>query len=96
MKSHLRAWNKYFASAGQRVQQSALRAGHSQFVPVFSIWYTIEFWKPDGHCDCQKMNPACHTWNRAGRTVTDDRRLFHALHLFNLDQPIDTLELANF
>ena len=33
------AWNKYFASAEHRVQQSALRAGHLQFVLVFCIWY---------------------------------------------------------
>ena len=31
------AWNKYFASAGHRVRQSALRAGHSQLMPVFCI-----------------------------------------------------------
>ena len=28
---------KYFTSAGHRVRQSTLRAGHSQFVPVFCI-----------------------------------------------------------
>ena len=42
------AWNKYFASAGHCVWQSALCAGHSQFVPVFCKWYTIEIWKPAG------------------------------------------------
>ena len=34
------AWNEYFASAGHRVRQSALRASHSQFVPVFCMWYS--------------------------------------------------------
>ena len=62
---YLSAWNKYFASTGQRVRQSALRAGHSQFEPVFCIWYTIEIWKPVGHCDRQKTDTAGHTWNRA-------------------------------
>ena len=34
----LSAWNKYFASAGHCVRQSALRAGHSQFLSVFCIY----------------------------------------------------------
>ena len=59
------AWNKYFASAGHRVRQSIFRAGHSQFVPVIRIWYTIEIWKPAGHCDLQKTNCVGHTWNHA-------------------------------
>ena len=62
------AWNKYFASGGHHVQQSALRTSHSQFVPVFCIWYTIEIWKPAVHCDRQKTNPVGHTWNRAGQS----------------------------
>ena len=33
------------------VKQSALHAGHWQFVPVFCICYTIEIWKPARHCD---------------------------------------------
>ena len=61
------AWNKYFASAGHRVRQSALRVSHSQFLPLSCIWYAIEFWKPAGHCDQQKTNPVGHTWNRAGQ-----------------------------
>ena len=32
------AWNKYLTSAGHRVRQSALHAGHSQFVSVFCIY----------------------------------------------------------
>ena len=66
--SHFRlssTWNEYFASAGHCVRQSALRAGHWQFVPVFCIWYTIEIWKPAGHCDRQRTNPVGHTGNRA-------------------------------
>ena len=39
------------ASARHCVRQSTLCAGHSHFVPVFSIWYTIEIWKAAGHCD---------------------------------------------
>ena len=40
------------------------------FVPVIrnsyrSSVYTVEIWKPTGHCDRQKMNPVGHTWNRA-------------------------------
>ena len=61
------AWNKYFASAGHDARQSALSVGQTQFVPVLFIWYTIEIWKPTGHCDRQKTNPVCHTWNRAGQ-----------------------------
>ena len=61
------AWNKYFVSAGHHVRQLALRAGHSQFVPVFCIWYTIEIWKPAGLCDRQKTNHVGHTWNCAGQ-----------------------------
>ena len=61
------AWNKYFVSAGHSVQQSALHARHSQFVSVFCIWYTIEIWKPAGHCDWRKTNLVGHTWNRTGQ-----------------------------
>ena len=61
------AWNKYFASVEHRVRQSALRAGHSKFVPVFCIRYTIEIQKAAGHCDRQKANPVGHTWNSAGQ-----------------------------
>ena len=42
---------KHFASAGHSVRQSALRAGHSQFVSVFCICCTIEIWKSAGHYD---------------------------------------------
>ena len=63
----LSAWNKYFTSAGHRVRQSAVCAGHSQLVPVFCLWYTFEIWKPAGHSDQQKTNPVGHTWNRAGQ-----------------------------
>ena len=45
VKAEASAWNKYFASAGHRIRQSALRVCHSQFVLVFCIWYTIEIWK---------------------------------------------------
>ena len=55
------AQNKYFASTGHRVRQSPLCASHSQFVLVFCIWYTIEIWKPAGHCDRQNANPVGHT-----------------------------------
>ena len=82
------AWNKYFASAGHCVWQSALRAGQLQFVTVFCIWYTIEIWNPAGHCDRQKTNRVGHIWNRVGEWLTDDRWLFHALNhnpLFSFD-----------
>ena len=76
-----RAWNKYFASAGHCVRQSALRACHSQFVSVFCIWCTIEIWKPTGHCDRQKTNPVGHTWNRAGRWPMTGGYFMHCIHM---------------
>ena len=36
------AWNEYFASAGHRVWQSALCAGHLQFLPVYDILLKFE------------------------------------------------------
>jgi len=71
------AWNEYFASAGYCVRQWTLRAGHSQFVPVIRIWYTIEIWKPVGHCDGQKTNPVGLTWNRAGQLPMIGRYFMH-------------------
>ena len=40
---------------------------YMQFVPVFYTWYTIEIWKPAGHCDRQITNPVGHTGDRAGQ-----------------------------
>ena len=67
-------WNRYFI---YRVRQSTLRAGHSRFVPVIHIWYTIKIWKPVGHCDGQKTNPVSHTWNRAGQWPMTGRYFMH-------------------
>ena len=47
-----------------------------------NLIYIVAFWiwKPAGHCDRQKTIPASYT--KSCRTVTDDRRLFHALRVW--------------
>ena len=69
--TYISAWNKHLASAG-----------HSQFVPVFCILYTIEIWKPAGHWDRQKTNPVGHTWNRAGEWLMTGGYFMHCLHTY--------------
>ena len=61
---------KFFHSAAPEINTSPVSdivSGSRNFVPVFCIWYTIEIWKPAGHCDRQKRNPVSHTWNRVGQ-----------------------------
>ena len=74
------AWNKYFASAGHRVRQSALRASHTQFVPVFCIWYTIEIWKTAVHCDQNNSSAPEINISPVPDTMTGSRHFVQVTH----------------
>ena len=52
-------------------------------VPDICIWYTIEIWKPAGHCDRQKTNPVGHTWNPAGQWPLTDGYFMHCIKQIN-------------